>query len=197
MLVVVEYILWRSTPRRSREIDNIQGRHGYYWRSCEKRRIRSQVLRWARIQSWLLQSISMFEFHRVNFHWAQKTSTAPKWSLRKPLIEKWFQKMLLVTPACATNKQSILSIFDAGMSGGEDLLWLWPNLGGGGAKQSLNFFLVPAFSKKFGSLDGHNLQNSKIRQRSFQEKGYSKLGLRRHASYWAPPPPSPKIYHIF
>lgn len=53
---------------------------------------------------------------------------------------KDIQKMLLVTPACATHKKSILPIFDAGMLGGEDSLWLWPNRGGGGAKQPPNVF---------------------------------------------------------
>lgn len=92
--------------------------------------------------------------------------------------------MLLVTPACATHKNPILTIFGAAMSGGEDSLWLWPNRGGGGAKQPLNVFSGACiFQKKFGSLDGHNLQNSKIVLRSFQKKGYSKLGLRRHANY--------------
>lgn len=68
-----------------------------------------------------------------------------------------------------------------------------------GEEQSslLTFFSVPAFSKKIGSLDGHNLQNSKICQRSLKKKGNSKFGLRRQANYSAPPEPSPKAYHIF
>ena len=53
----------------------------------------------------------------------------------------------------------------------------------GRSKAAPTFLLAPAFSKKVGSSDGHNLQIGKNGQRSLQKIGYSMLGLRRHASY--------------